>query len=180
MEAWGGNDSWGWWCDGVFPETEILVWWYVGDLSCCLHSELSMLILELSHFPSCSSLVLVVCEYQYTHTGGHCMWMLFRIIPQALCTRYGLAIGYYCSPLVIMLMVAFLPIAFPIALLLDCILGAGHGTFFRRAGEWVGVLGVGHGSLLRRQSPRKVVCNYISCACFGHSCVARTLAGNIV
>ena len=32
------------------------------------------------------------------------------------------------------LMVVLFPIAFPIALLLDCILGKEHGTFFRRAG----------------------------------------------
>lgn len=59
---------------------------------------------------------------------------LYRIIPQALCTRFGLAIGYYCSPLVLIIMALFYPIAFPIALLLDCVLGKDHGTFFRRAG----------------------------------------------
>ncbi len=58
-----------------------------------------------------------------------------RIIPQALCTRYGLAIGYYCSPFVLLLMAVFYPIAFPIAMLLDKVLGKEHGTFFRRAGE---------------------------------------------
>ena len=52
-----------------------------------------------------------------------------------MCTRYGLAIGYYCSPIVLLLMAAFYPIAFPIAMLLDRILGKDHGTFFRRAGE---------------------------------------------
>ena len=61
-----------------------------------------------------------------------------RIIPQALCTRFGMAIGYYCSPIVLALMVVFLPIGYPLSLLLDCILGAGHGTFFRRAGEYEG------------------------------------------
>lgn len=36
---------------------------------------------------------------------------------------------------VLLLMALFYPIAFPIAMLLDCILGKEHGTFFRRAGE---------------------------------------------
>lgn len=61
----------------------------------------------------------------------------FRIVPQAICTRFGLAIGYYFSPLVWLLLVILFPISFPIALLLDKILGKGHNTFFRRAGEWV-------------------------------------------
>lgn len=59
--------------------------------------------------------------------------MFGEIIPQSICTRYGLAIGYYFSPLVIGLMVVFIPIGFPLSLVLDCVLGAGHGTFFRRA-----------------------------------------------
>lgn len=56
-----------------------------------------------------------------------------EIIPQALCTRFGLAIGYYCAPLVLLLLALFYPIAFPLSILLDWILGKGHGTFFRRA-----------------------------------------------
>lgn len=56
-----------------------------------------------------------------------------EIIPQALCTRYGLAIGYYASPLVVFLMGAFFIISYPIAKLLDCVLGHEHGTFYRRA-----------------------------------------------
>ena len=40
-------------------------------------------------------------------------------------------------PRVVMLLMALLyPIAFPIAMLLDCLLGKGHSTFFRRAGVW--------------------------------------------
>ena len=62
-----------------------------------------------------------------------------RIIPQAICTRFGLAIGYYFAPIVWVLMALFFPLAFPIALLLDKILGKDHNTFFRRAGECVRV-----------------------------------------
>ncbi|XP_062510862.1 uncharacterized protein LOC134186817 [Corticium candelabrum] len=56
-----------------------------------------------------------------------------EIVPQALCTRYGLAIGYYLSPLVKFLMVLLFFIAWPISKILDCLLGGEHSTFFRRA-----------------------------------------------
>lgn len=56
-----------------------------------------------------------------------------EIIPQALCTRYGLAIGYYLSPVVYFLMFLLFIIAWPISKLLDCMLGTSHGVFFRRA-----------------------------------------------
>ncbi|XP_022094756.1 DUF21 domain-containing protein At4g14240-like isoform X2 [Acanthaster planci] len=56
-----------------------------------------------------------------------------EVVPQAVCTRYGLAIGAWLSPLVILLMIMFFPIAWPISKVLDCILGHEHGTFFRRA-----------------------------------------------
>ncbi|CAK8697560.1 unnamed protein product [Clavelina lepadiformis] len=56
-----------------------------------------------------------------------------EVVPQAICTRYGLAIGATLSPLVILLMIISLPISWPLSKLLDCILGTEHGTFFRRA-----------------------------------------------
>lgn len=56
-----------------------------------------------------------------------------EIIPQALCTRYGLAIGYYLSPFVKILMVLLFILSWPISKLLDCMLGSNHTTFFRRA-----------------------------------------------
>jgi len=56
-----------------------------------------------------------------------------EIIPQALCSRYGLAIGYYLSPLVYFLMFIFFIVAWPISKLLDCLLGENHATYFRRA-----------------------------------------------
>lgn len=57
----------------------------------------------------------------------------YRIIPQALCTRFGLAIGAHLAWLVRILMLVLFPIAYPISKLLDCILGHEHGTFYRRA-----------------------------------------------
>ncbi|XP_014664441.1 PREDICTED: putative DUF21 domain-containing protein At1g03270 isoform X3 [Priapulus caudatus] len=56
-----------------------------------------------------------------------------EVFPQALCSRFGLAIGYYMSPLVYLLMVVLLPISYPLAKLLDCLLGTEHASFFRRA-----------------------------------------------
>jgi len=56
-----------------------------------------------------------------------------EIIPQAICTRYGLAIGANLSWFVWGLVVVTSPLSFPISLLLDCLLGKDHTTFFRRA-----------------------------------------------
>ena len=44
-----------------------------------------------------------------------------------ICVRYGLAIGGACAPLVFGLMILFSPIAFPIAKLLDYVLGREEG-----------------------------------------------------
>ena len=56
-----------------------------------------------------------------------------EVVPQALCTRYGLAIGATLSPLVVFLMIVTFPVSWPLSKLLDCLLGTEHGTFFRRA-----------------------------------------------
>lgn len=56
-----------------------------------------------------------------------------EVVPQALCTRYGLAIGSSLAPLVRVLMVLLFVVAWPISKLLDCLLGHEHSTFFRRA-----------------------------------------------
>ena len=51
-----------------------------------------------------------------------------EVIPQAVCVRYGLAIGGACAPMVHFMMILFAPIAWPIAKLLDWVLGhdVGH------------------------------------------------------
>ncbi|XP_068698745.1 uncharacterized protein [Montipora foliosa] len=56
-----------------------------------------------------------------------------EVVPQALCTRYGLAIGAVMAPFVKLLMVLLFVVAWPISKLLDCLLGHEHSTFFRRA-----------------------------------------------
>lgn len=56
-----------------------------------------------------------------------------EIIPQAICSRYGLKIGAKLSVLVRLLLLVFFPISYPISKLLDCLLGKGHFALLRRA-----------------------------------------------
>ncbi|KAL8250946.1 hypothetical protein R6Q59_034639 [Mikania micrantha] len=56
-----------------------------------------------------------------------------EIIPQSICTRYGLVIGAAMTPLVRVLVWILFPVAYPISKVLDCILGKGHVSLFRRA-----------------------------------------------
>ena len=56
-----------------------------------------------------------------------------EIIPQSICVRYGLPIGAWMSPLVLMLMYLMAPVAWPTAKLLDWLLGD-HGTTYKKAG----------------------------------------------
>lgn len=55
-----------------------------------------------------------------------------EIIPQSVCSRYGLAIGATMAPVVRVLTWIFFPLAWPIAKLLEWILGAHHGIIYRR------------------------------------------------
>ncbi|XP_054809112.1 DUF21 domain-containing protein At2g14520-like [Prosopis cineraria] len=59
--------------------------------------------------------------------------MFGEIIPQALCSRYGLAIGAAVAPVVRVLVCICFPIAYPISKLLDFLLGKQHHALFRRA-----------------------------------------------
>ncbi|KAA8545726.1 hypothetical protein F0562_020823 [Nyssa sinensis] len=56
-----------------------------------------------------------------------------EIIPQSVCSRYGLAIGAAVAPAVRVLVWICFPVAFPISKLLDSLLGHGHVALFRRA-----------------------------------------------
>ncbi len=57
-----------------------------------------------------------------------------EIIPQSICVRYGLPIGAWMSPLVLVLMYILGPVAWPTAKLLDKLLGEDHGTTYKKAG----------------------------------------------
>ncbi|KAA8913178.1 hypothetical protein TRICI_003240 [Trichomonascus ciferrii] len=57
-----------------------------------------------------------------------------EIIPQSLCVRYGLSIGAMCAPFVICLMYVMYPVAYPVSMLLDYVLGEDHGTIYKKAG----------------------------------------------
>ncbi|WVQ99987.1 hypothetical protein IAU59_007130 [Kwoniella sp. CBS 9459] len=56
-----------------------------------------------------------------------------EIIPQAICVRYGLAIGGACAPMVWFFMILFSPIAWPTAKLLDYVLGTDEGHTYKKA-----------------------------------------------
>ncbi|KAL5054447.1 hypothetical protein RYX36_035129 [Vicia faba] len=56
-----------------------------------------------------------------------------EIIPQSVCSRYGLAIGASVTPFVRVLVWICYPVSFPISKLLDYLLGHRHEALFRRA-----------------------------------------------
>ncbi|BFG17809.1 hypothetical protein CerSpe_040820 [Prunus speciosa] len=56
-----------------------------------------------------------------------------EILPQAVCTRYGLTVGATMAPFVRVLLILFLPISYPISKVLDWMLGKGHAALLRRA-----------------------------------------------
>ncbi|CAM6100624.1 unnamed protein product [Calypogeia fissa] len=56
-----------------------------------------------------------------------------EVIPQAICSRYGLAVGFYMLWLVKFLMVVCFPISYPVGKVLDYLLGHNDSALFRRA-----------------------------------------------
>ncbi|XP_050878972.1 DUF21 domain-containing protein At1g47330 isoform X2 [Lathyrus oleraceus] len=59
--------------------------------------------------------------------------LAMEILPQAICTRYGLMVGATLAPLVRVLLVVFYPIAYPISKVLDWMLGKGKAALLKRA-----------------------------------------------
>ncbi|XVF53527.1 hypothetical protein PTKIN_Ptkin05aG0106100 [Pterospermum kingtungense] len=56
-----------------------------------------------------------------------------EIIPQAVCSRYGLSVGAKLSVLVRFIVIVLYPVAYPISKLLDLLLGKRHSALLRRA-----------------------------------------------
>ncbi|KAL3514640.1 hypothetical protein ACH5RR_027357 [Cinchona calisaya] len=56
-----------------------------------------------------------------------------EILPQAICTRYGLTVGATVAPFVQLLLWLFFPVSYPISKVLDWMLGKGHAALLRRA-----------------------------------------------
>ncbi|KAJ1664490.1 hypothetical protein EV178_004102 [Coemansia sp. RSA 1646] len=73
-----------------------------------------------------------------------------EIIPQSLCARYGLAIGAFFAYPVRLLQYALSPLGYPIAMLLDYVLGADHGIIYKKAElkELVSLSDTAHGGNL--------------------------------
>ncbi|KAJ2118089.1 hypothetical protein IW146_000225, partial [Coemansia sp. RSA 922] len=73
-----------------------------------------------------------------------------EIIPQSLCARYGLAIGAFFAYPVRVLQYCLAPIGYPIAMLLDYVLGAEHGIIYQKAElkELVSLSDTAHGGNL--------------------------------
>ncbi|KAJ2745252.1 hypothetical protein GGI20_002320 [Coemansia sp. BCRC 34301] len=73
-----------------------------------------------------------------------------EIIPQSLCARYGLAIGAFFAYPVRTLQYLLAPLGYPIALLLDYVLGAEHGVTYKKAQlkELVSLSDTAHGGNL--------------------------------
>jgi len=57
-----------------------------------------------------------------------------EVVPQSICVRYGLPIGAWMAPIVLVLMYIMAVVAWPTAKLLDYLLGEDHGTTYKKTG----------------------------------------------
>ncbi|KAG4379233.1 hypothetical protein GLYMA_17G205900v4 [Glycine max] len=61
------------------------------------------------------------------------IFMFGEILPQAICTRYGLTVGATLAPLVCVLLIVFFLFSYPIRKVLDWMLGKGHAALLKTA-----------------------------------------------
>jgi len=111
---------------------------YAEAISPLMHNRHLLLVtLLLGNAAAAESLPIVlkhVTSTKYAILLSVILLLTFsEIIPQALFSKHKLAIGAFLSRFVAFLMTIFYPIAFPIAKVLDCVLGKDHPTIFRRA-----------------------------------------------
>lgn len=90
-------------------------------VNACCNEALPLFLDELMH-PLTNILVSVTA-----------LLLFGEIIPQALCTRYGLAIGSHAAPLVWLIIGGTWLVSYPIARLLDCCLGQEAQAYYHRA-----------------------------------------------
>lgn len=76
-------------------------------------------------FGMCTTMIIIRCRTS-PHTSLHTAPSPGEIVPQALCTRFGMAIGAYSSWLVRALIWICWIVAFPISKILDYMLGHGQ------------------------------------------------------
>jgi metal transporter CNNM len=87
-----------------------------------------------------SSTVLIgkshhLCNDEYGKSCANDWAVIFgEVAPQSICVRYGLSIGAFMSPVVLILMWIMAPVAWPTAKLLDWLLGEDHGTMYNKPG----------------------------------------------
>ena len=75
-----------------------------------------------------------VCSLQCGTPSLMSLVIFGEIAPQSVCVRFGLPIGSWMAPFVLVLMYILSPVAWPTAKLLDWLLGEDHGTIYKRAG----------------------------------------------
>ncbi|EDQ91679.1 uncharacterized protein MONBRDRAFT_1294, partial [Monosiga brevicollis MX1] len=99
--------------------------------------HLLLVTLLLSNAAVCEALPLflddLVSEYVAIAISVTAVLFFGEVIPQALCSKHGLAIGSFFTPFVWLMIILLFPIAWPLSKLLDCILGENHSAFFRRS-----------------------------------------------